>query len=443
MRLLIHGINYAPEFVGIGKYTSEMAEWFAGRGHAVRVHAARPYYPQWRVPGDYDPKMDAEDRNGVDVRRHEIFVPENPSGMSRIRHHVSWLSQSRKPLLRSAQEFKPDVVFSIAPSLIGTPAALQAARKACALSVLHVQDFEVGAARAAGLIQSKRLLSAASRIERALLNRFDRVTTISKAMGKHLLNAGLSENRIAIIRNWADIDGIEVKPADRSRIRKNLGLGPEKTVLLYAGTISNKQGLETVIEAARALKDREDLVILIYGEGPTKSQYEASAHDLPNVIFGPFVPLQDLGDLLSAADIHLLPQIENAADLVLPSKLTGMLASGRPVIASTPIGSGLSEEVSGCGLVVQPGSVEALANAILALSNDRAEQAQLGVKARQRAEAVWRKQAILEDLETCLALWCEETGALKVANSAETVPGDFDRSVSSNPKPTPNTLGIR
>jgi colanic acid biosynthesis glycosyl transferase WcaI len=407
MRVLIHGINYAPEFVGIGKYTSEMAEWLAGRGHDIRVHAARPYYPQWKVAEDYDPRADSEILNDVDIRRHAIYVPETPSGLARIRHHVSWLSHSHGPLLQSAKEFQPDIVFSIAPSLIGVPAALQAARRSGACSLLHVQDFEVGAAGASGLVKSRFALSVASKIERALLNRFDHVTTISKAMQQHLLEAGLPEDRTAISRNWADIDAITVRPTDQSSIRRDHGLGPDKTVLLYAGTISKKQGLELVIEAARALKERSDLVFLIYGEGPTKSQFQDMANGLGNVRFGPFLPAEKFGDLLSAADIHLLPQIEGAADLVLPSKLTGMLASGRPVIATALAGSGLSEEVKQCGVICEPGSVSSLVNAITALSANEARRVELGLKARQRAEHVWSKESILEELEVRLASWVQ------------------------------------
>lgn len=395
MRLLIHGINYAPEFVGIGKYTTEMAEWFAARGHAVRVHAARPYYPAWETPADYDPARDAETLNGVEVRRHEIFVPKSPSGFKRIRHHVSWLVNSRKALLRSAKEFKPDVLFAVAPSLIGTPAALKAARAVGAKTILHVQDFEVGAAQASGLIKFKSLLKIASLIESALMRRFDYVTTISEAMRQRLDDIGIPNERTWLLRNWVDLGAVTVKSPQESEIRRSLGIVPKACVALYSGTISRKQGLGTVIEAARTLEDQSDLIFLIYGEGPNKAELEARAQGLRNVKFGPFVATERLGDLLAAADIHLLPQIEAAADLVLPSKLTAMLASGRPVIASTPPQSGLADEIQDCGIAVQPGSADALVKAVQELKAAKGLRTALGMKARQRAEAVWCRESIL------------------------------------------------
>jgi colanic acid biosynthesis glycosyl transferase WcaI len=406
MRLLIHGINYAPEFVGIGKYTSEMAEWFAARGHQVRVHTARPYYPQWRVEAPYDSgKLDHEMLNAVDVRRSQIYVPANPSGLNRIRHHLSWLAASRGPLIRSAREFAPDLILSIAPSLIGAPAALAAGRAAGVPTVLHVQDFEVGAAGAAGLIRSKSLLGVASWVERTLMGRFDYITTISDAMLAKLDQFGVPDDRTALVRNWADVEAIQCAPFKEGAFRAELGIAPDQTVLMYAGTLSRKQGLETVLDAARQLRDREDLVFLIYGDGPTKAEFEAAAEDLTNVHFGPFQPKDKFSALLAAADIHLLPQIEGAADLVLPSKLTGMLASGRPVIATTPAESGLAHEVGNCGAVVPPGDPQALSAAIAALADDFDAIERLGRNARDRALAVWRQEAILQELEARLADW--------------------------------------
>jgi colanic acid biosynthesis glycosyl transferase WcaI len=270
---------------------------------------------------------------------------------------------------------------------------------------LHVQDFEVGAAGAAGLIRSKSLLGVASWVERTLMGRFDYITTISDAMLAKLDQFGVPDDRTALVRNWADVEAIQCAPFKEGAFRAELGIAPDQTVLMYAGTLSRKQGLETVLDAARQLRDREDLVFLIYGDGPTKAEFEAAAEDLTNVHFGPFQPKDKFSALLAAADIHLLPQIEGAADLVLPSKLTGMLASGRPVIATTPAESGLAHEVGNCGAVVPPGDPQALSAAIAALADDFDAIERLGRNARDRALAVWRQEAILQELEARLADW--------------------------------------
>lgn len=403
MRILIHGINYAPEFVGIGKYSSEMAEWLAMRGHEVRFHCTRPYYPNWRVPDEYEGGAhDREILNGVDLRRHRIYVPSEPTGFRRLRHHLSWLSNSRQPIRESAKEFHPNIIVAIAPSLIGAPAALAAGRDAKAPTLLHIQDFEVGAAGASGLIRSNALLKTASWVEGALIGRFDYVTTISPAMQKRLFDIGLSSNQTSVVRNWVDTSQIKPITPAQSRLRAEFGFTEQDIVCLYSGTISRKQGLETVIEAARKLQNCHEIKFLICGEGPSKVDFLTAASGLCNVRFGPFQPTDKLSDLLGAADIHLLPQIAGAADLVLPSKLTGMLASGRPVIATSPPNSGLALEVSGAGRVIEPGSVNALMQEIVHLANDKDARLALGNAARRRAIEVWEKSEVLKRLESAL-----------------------------------------
>jgi colanic acid biosynthesis glycosyl transferase WcaI len=120
---------------------------------------------------------------------------------------------------------------------------------------------------------------------------------------------------------------------------------------------------------------------------------------LSNVRFLDLQPIDRVSELLSTADIQLLPQKAEIADLVLPSKLAGMLASGRPVVAMAKPGTGLATEVEGAGLVIEPGSADALAGALLALATDDALRARLGAVARRRAEQRWDRVAIMRSLE--------------------------------------------
>jgi colanic acid biosynthesis glycosyl transferase WcaI len=151
MRVLVYGMNYFPEPVGIGKYTAEMAEWLAGRGHEVRVVAAPPYYPAWKVAEGYrGRRYGRESIRGVEIFRCPLLIPKNPEGAVRLLHFLSF-AVSSFPVMLAQAFWRPDAVFAVAPTLFCAPCALAAARLAGARAWLHVQDFEVEAFFRAGV----------------------------------------------------------------------------------------------------------------------------------------------------------------------------------------------------------------------------------------------------------------------------------------------------
>ncbi len=220
------------------------------------------------------------------------------------------------------------------------------------------------------------------------------VSTISPAMVERLRAKGLSPERTFELRNWASIAG----DASGDTYRREWNLAG-RTVALYSGSIGRKQGAGLILEAARRLNNRDDIAFAICGEGPDLAELKAAACDLPAVQFHPLQPAERLGELLALADLHLLPQIVAASDLLLPSKLTNMLASGRPVIATAAPGTGLYDEIEGCGIAVPPGDAAALATAIAALADDPARRSGLGEAARHRARARWSAETILGQFE--------------------------------------------
>lgn len=197
-------------------------------------------------------------------------------------------------------------------------------------------------------------------------------------------------------RNWASVD-LRV-PATPCGYRQEWRI-ERPHVAIYAGTLANKQGIELVIAAARLLQHRRDLAFVICGEGPRRDALMAAAAGLGNVWFRPLQPRARLSELLGFASLHLLPQIAGAADLLLPSKLTNMLASGRPIVAAAAPGTGLAREIDGCGLVVPPGDPASFAEAIETLIDDAASRIQLGHAARARAEERWSRTPILARFE--------------------------------------------
>ncbi len=418
MKILIYGLNYAPELTGIGKYTGEMASWLAARGHEVRVVTAPPYYPAWSIREDYRGKLyRTENANHQDptepiVYRTPLYVPAKPSGIKRMVHLFSFMVGSIPVMLRQAF-WQPDVLFTVEPTFFGAPLALIVAQATGAASWLHVQDFEVDAAFDLGLLPARGPVHAlALGLEKFFTRSFTRVSSISTKMLERALTKGIPQEHVVLFPNWVDIDIIQPQPiAALNSFREELGL-QDKIILLYSGNMGAKQGLELLAPLATAFATggayADPRVHLLFcGDGAFRPQLETLVSGRPNVTLLPLQPFARLNDLLNAADIHLLPQRAGAADLVMPSKLTGMLSSGRPVLATADPGTQVAQVVGGdglilhepCGLVV-PAEDEATLHAAAArLIADATLRATLGAAARHYAVHHLGKQQVLEQFE--------------------------------------------
>lgn len=410
MRILLYGINFPPELTGIGKYTGEMSTWLAAHGHEVRVITAPPYYPEWKVGAGYSQwRYTFEHCYGVGVWRAPLWVPFRPGGAKRLLHLVSF-AVSSLPLLLRHLFWRPDVVWMVAPALFCAPGAWLTARLAGSLCWLHIQDFEVDAAFEMGLLKGARLRALALGIERWLLRRFDRVSSISHRMIDHLHRKGLVESDVVWFPNWVNTESIRPLAAKvgaggtaqvtGNSYRAELQIAPDAIVALYSGNMGDKHGLEILGQAAALTIGRKNLVWVFCGEGIGRANLEQRCAGLANVRFLPLQPVERLNELLNLADVHLLPQRADVADLVMPSKLTGMLASGRPVIATALPSTQVASVCEQCGLVVPPGDSDAFAKAVLTLADDAAFRLNLGKKARAYAEYHFGHKAILSRFES-------------------------------------------
>src|SRR6202012_1581712 len=196
MRILVVGINYAPDLVGVAKYNAELCEGLTSFGHEVRLVTAPPYYPEWRIPQAYrGPYYRSEIINGVSVTRAPIYVPRAPSGVRRLLHHASFALTSLGPVLSTTLRWRPDVVFSVAPSLMSAAFVSWIGRRLGAFSWLHLQDFEVDAAFDLGLLGNRGLRERMIKIERKILRSFDCVSTISPQMVDRLAMKGVDREK--------------------------------------------------------------------------------------------------------------------------------------------------------------------------------------------------------------------------------------------------------
>lgn len=403
MKILVLSMNFAPELTGIGKYSADMVQGLVDRGHEVRVVCAPPYYPQWKLaPGFEAGSYSTESpRAGLTVLRCPLWIPSRPSGAKRLLHLASF-ALSCLPVVAGLAAWRPQVVLAVAPSIFTAPAALVAARLANAAACLHVQDFEVDAAFELGLLQGSWVRRTVQALERWTLRAFDGVTTISERMRETLVAKGVPRERTALFPNGVDVN--EIAPEGRSApLRAALDLREDQLVCLYAGTMNRKQGLQGIVDVARELQQsRRDIVFVLSGEGECKPALEAAAAGLPNVRFQGLCAAERFNELLNLADIHLLPQLRGAADLVMPSKLTGMLASGRPVIAAAEPGTEIARVVADCGRIVEPECKASLAKAIVELCDDAPLRDRLGSAARAHAVHHLDRSMLLDQLDTRL-----------------------------------------
>jgi colanic acid biosynthesis glycosyl transferase WcaI len=401
MKILIAGINYRPELTGIGKYTGEMCEWLASRGHEVRVVTAPPYYPAWKIGVGYHSfRYRTEHIGSAKVYRCPLWVPKKVTGYTRIMHLASFALGSI-PVFIALRNWHPSVVINVAPAISSAPMALLFARLSGAGSWLHLHDFEVDLAKTLGIIKIPAMQTLARKIEQGIISRFDVVSTISDRMVEKLREKEGRKTNIVFLPNWVNTKNIypDHKP---NPFRSELSISNEKVLALYSGNMGKKQGLDTIIRCARNLAETPRIQFLLCGDGIEQPRIKALAENLPNVVMIPLQPVEKLNDLLNAADIHLLPQGKNTDGLAMPSKLGGMLASGKPVIAAAEDDSDISDIVQNCGILVPPGNSKSLTEAIVSLSQGKAKRSKLGAEARKTALKLFDKEKILTTMETFL-----------------------------------------
>jgi colanic acid biosynthesis glycosyl transferase WcaI len=368
MKILVYGINYYPELTGIGKYTGEMCEWLASRGHQVEVITAMPYYPQWQVDSKYKGKWwHIENIKGVKVCRTPLYVPKKVTALSRIIHECSFILNSS--IFWFPKFFKTyDVVIAICPPLQTGffPWLYKTIRRRP--FIFHIQDLQVDAAKELGLIKNKKLLQTLQSIEKMFMRNAKSVSIISEGMKKRVALKGIPKEKITLLPNWVDTEFI--KPGVRNNsLRKEWGFKDDDKIILYSGNIGDKQGLELMIPVAEKLKINKSIFFVFCGEGSAKNRLITLAEEknLDNIKFYGLQPYEKLDQLLSVADIHLVLQKRAAADLVFPSKLMSILSAGGLAIVSAAQDTNLYDFVSdhNIGLVVSPENENNIAEIIL------------------------------------------------------------------------------
>jgi glycosyltransferase involved in cell wall biosynthesis len=280
---------------------------------------------------------------------------------------------------------RPDVVLCMTDPPVIADLALVLARRFGAPLVVVSQDVFPEVAVALKRLDNPALVEILRLATRLYLKRADRVVAIGDTMRERLVEKGAERDRIVVIPNWTDTSDLEPQPRDNAWAREH-GL-VDKFVVMHSGNIGHAQDLDTLIRAATFLRDLDDLRIVVIGGGARRDELKALAKllEVDQVLFMGYQPRELLAQSLSAADVHVVGLARGLAGYVVPSRLYGVLAIGRPVIAAAEPESETASVVEeiGAGLVVAPGRPELLARAIRAAHDGDLDLEGMSVRGRE------------------------------------------------------------
>lgn len=400
MKILIYGLHFKPDLIGIGKYTGEMTDWLFNRGHKIRVITAPSYYPEWKLKQRF--LWYKKEDNPYLIWRCPIYVPSRPKGFTRLLHLLSF-ALSSIPILIKYLSWKPEYIIAIEPPFFTTPFTLLYSKLTKSKSILHIQDLEIDAAYSLNILKKGFFYKIIKKIEKFILNRFDIISTISPAMKMEILQKGVRKDTVHILPNWADIENIH-PTINNKYLRNRLSIRLKQKIILYSGNIGKKQNLKSIINIAEKMQtDDNGCIFLMVGDGASKKRLveDVKNRNINNIVFLPLQPLEDLGALLTMADIHLVTQDKNISDYVLPSKLTNILSVGGVSIISANPETQLSQLVKkhGLGYLIKPDSESELYAAINHLLINKSQHSTISTNARKYAERYLSKERILRNFE--------------------------------------------
>jgi colanic acid biosynthesis glycosyl transferase WcaI len=402
--ILVVSINYSPEPTGFAPHVAAFCEHMAAVGHRVTVFTGFPFAPNWARWPEYGGKfIQLEHRSGVRVVRHTHFIPSSARRMvQRILMEGTFCLTAMLSLVR----FRPraDVVLYVGaqPSL-AMFARLVAGLKGVPYGVM-INDLAAGAAGDVGIVKSPFLQRCLHAFENASYRAAAGATVLGQGFKDVLVADGYPASRVQVVRSPVDVEIVQPRDTDVA-FRQRHGFGPQDFIILFAGSMGLKQGMDNVIAAALRLKDEcPEVKWLLVGEGETRAEVERlivhyALADRVRLI--PFQPVEQLSVMFSAGDVLLLNQLAAVKNTVVPSKLLTYMSAGRPVLAAVNAasqGAEILREADG-GRIIPPENPTALAMAVKEMRMDAPERLRMGRANRAYALEHFDQRKILQKLE--------------------------------------------
>ena len=394
----------------------QMASRLARDGHDVTVICPFPNRPGGRLyPG---------------FKRHLRRVEATGDGYKRVRCANWLLGKHRHPINRLLEnitfglsaawaawrEGRPDLFLVETWPLFAVTFTAVLAHCWRVPFLYYVKDIYPEAAERTGLIRSDSLVARFCRLwDRYLCQSSAQVIVISDSMRKLLTHGRkLRETQFTVIPDWQDANDFPPQPIE-SAWRREHGIPADAFVAMYGGTLGKVSGAEVLLEVAKLLRDRHDILVICLGEGLLKQGMIDQCRSLgfDNIRFLPFQPRARLGEVQSSANVTLLTMRPGYPDASVPSKLISYFAAGRPVISAVPKRSAVGEIVleSGGGVVTNPGDARALALALRALAASPGDALRMGRAARAYFEKHFTLDRAHRQFTDLLKRAADSTGA--------------------------------
>ncbi len=341
MRIIVWGINYAPEFTGIAPHSVALCEFLHARGHDAQMVTTFSYYPTWqKLPEDEGKIYRTDQINGVTVHRCWHFVPRQVSALKRILHEATFITTSSLRLLSLP---RADVMVVVSPPLLLGAAAWIVGQLKRTPFVFHVQDMQPDAAVGLGMLRAGWFIRALYALEALAYRKAARVSGITQGMLVKFRRKGVPEEKLIYFPNAIALDKSSARPA-RGEFRRRHGLPADAFLAVYAGNLGVKQGLDVLLDAAQLVRDQR-IHILICGDGAQREVLTAQIRDLglPNMTMLPLQQGENYTALLEEADLCFITQQSGSGNSFFPSKLLGLLAQSKPVITVADPESELAE----------------------------------------------------------------------------------------------------
>lgn len=366
--VLITAKRFPPETPATAVLGQELAEELGSNGYRVTVAAGYPHHPYGQLfPGFRKKWLNISETDAYRLVRGWHIIHPSPSLLVRA---LIMFSQISSYWFSARYAHYPEIVISFdGYPLIGPMVSALIAKKYKARSISVIYDIYPDILVELGKLTSPSLIAVAELIEKLVYRWSDKIVVLSDGFRRTLIEEkGVPPEKVTVIPVW--LDAKDIAPLDRENPwRREMGIPPEKFVILYAGTIGLVSGAEIIIDVAQYLDSHPDILFLMVGDGYAKKQVQARAKNLglQNIRFLPFQPRERLSELQATADVSLVTLSPGRGRTSVPSKVLGYMAAARPVIASVDESCDTARLVkeANCGLVVPPGKGEALAQAIL------------------------------------------------------------------------------